>query len=88
MAAAGQAGSQALVPGNGSIIMHDVACAQLETEIAKEDWGLAYMRAVKMHPNLALLYHKARRPAKRIQPLSCCTMWHLYLKVSGAPGLA
>ena len=63
VAAAAQAGSQALLPGSGSIIMHDITCAQLEAEITKGDWGQAYMVAVQLHSNLANMYHKARRPA-------------------------
>lgn len=71
VAAAGQAGSQNLLPGSGSMIMHDIMCAQLEIVIAEGVWDRAYMQAVELHPNLANMYHKARRPASNIQPLSC-----------------
>ena len=71
MGAAGQAGSQALVPGSGSIIMHDIMCAQLEASIAEGDWVQAYILATQLHQNLENMYHKARRPASNTQPLSC-----------------
>lgn len=64
VAAAAQADSQALLPGSSSIIMHDIACAQLEELIAKGQWDQAYALAVNLlQANLTNMYHKARRPA-------------------------
>ena len=70
MAAAAQADSQALLPGSGSIIMHDISCAQLEDLIAKGQWDQAYALAVNLQINLTNMYHKARRPASKYRPSS------------------
>ena len=61
--AGGQTNPQALLPGVGSIIAHDLLCARVETFIASQDWRAAYMSAGELHATHEVMYHKARRPA-------------------------